>query len=239
FAVFARAARAFRTPNVDERVAVGPAYDGPPDYNPLSRSFDLKTQTSHDVEGGIRIHGNGLDIQSSVYHMWLKNEIHYDPVNFANYNLDPTHRYGSETSVTLRLTDTLRFKGGIAYTRAVFSEGQFTGKDVPLVSRLSGSAGVAWDVWQKYVVVDATLRAWSSRRMDNDQGNTQSTIPANATIDLKVSGEIDRFFWSASVNNVFNAQYYDYAVASAFTNGRFSAYPLPGRVYMVKAGVTF
>ena len=89
------------------------------------------------------------------------------------------------------------------------------------------------------VVVDATLRAWSSRRMDNDQPNTQPTIPANATADLKISGEIDRFFWSVSVNNLFNAEYYDYAIASASWAGVFNAYPLPGRTYMVRAGVTF
>ena len=41
------------------------------------------------------------------------------------------------------------------------------------------------------------------------------------------------------VNNVLNALYYDYAIASSFTAGRFSAYPLPGRTYMVKAGATF
>ncbi len=33
--------------------------------------------------------------------------------------------------------------------------------------------------------------------------------------------------------------YYDYAIASTFTPGRFSAYPLPGRSYLLKAGVTF
>jgi iron complex outermembrane recepter protein len=41
------------------------------------------------------------------------------------------------------------------------------------------------------------------------------------------------------VNNLFNVLYYDYAIASAFTPGAFSADPLPGRPYMVKAGVTF
>jgi iron complex outermembrane receptor protein len=242
FAVFARAAQAFRTPNVDERLITGSAWDcsaWPSPCTPIAQNFMLKTQTSYDIEGGIRIHGNGLDIQSSVYDMHLKNEIHYDPVNMYNYSLDPTHRYGTETSATLRISDTLRLRGGLAYTRAVFEEGPYAGNDVPLVSRLSGSFGLSWDVWQKYVVVDATLRAWSSRRMDNDQPNTQPTIPANATLDLKVSGEIDRFFWSASVANLFNAQYYDYAVASAFTAGRFNAYPLPGRTYMVRAGVTF
>jgi len=29
------------------------------------------------------------------------------------------------------------------------------------------------------------------------------------------------------------------AIASAFTDGNFSAYPLPGRTYMVRAGATF
>jgi len=239
FALFGRAARAFRTPNVDERLVTGPAFGGPPFFLPIPQNFELRTQTSFDFEGGIRLHGNQFDIQSSIYDMHLRNEIHFDPVNFLNYNLDPTHRYGSETSAVIRINDTLRLKGSFAYTRAVFSEGTFTGMDVPLVSRLSGSAGISWNAWQKYLVLDATLRAWSSRRMDNDQANTQPLIPANATLDLKLSGEIDRFFWSAAVLNVFNALYYDYAVASAFTSGRFNAYPLPGRLYMLKAGVTF
>jgi iron complex outermembrane recepter protein len=98
---------------------------------------------------------------------------------------------------------------------------------------------VTWNIWQKYLMADATVRYWSSRRMDNDQANTQPLIPANATVDFSLSGEYDRFFWSLRVNNVFNALYYDYAIASTFVDGRFSAYPLPGRTYLVKAGATF
>lgn len=77
--------------------------------------------------------------------------------------------------------------------------------------------------------------------MDNDQANFQPQIPANATLDLKLSGAYDRFFWSFSVNNVFNVFYYDYSVASADPAkvGVFSAYPLPGRTYMLKTGMTF
>jgi iron complex outermembrane receptor protein len=36
-------------------------------------------------------------------------------------------------------------------------------------------------------------------------------------------------FWSLSGSNILNALYYDHAVASAFADGRFSAFPLPGR----------
>jgi iron complex outermembrane recepter protein len=237
FSVFGRAARAFRTPTVDERVSSGPGFDA--NFNPIPGNFTLKTQTSNDIEGGFRVKAGMFQMQSSIYNMDLVNEIHFNPVDFFNYNLDPTRRYGSETSASLRVSDSVLLRGGVAYTRAVFREGAFTGNDVPLVSRYTASGGVSWNIWQKYLVADATVRAWSSRRMDNDQAATQSLIPASATVDFKLSGEYHRFFWSLSVNNVLNALYYDYAIASAFTDGRFSAYPLPGRTYMVKAGATF
>jgi len=238
FAVFGRAASAFRTPNVDERVGASPIFD-PTFTIALPRSFDLKTQTSNDVEGGFRVKAGRFEMQSSIYDMDLTNEIHFDPVNFIDYNLDPTRRYGSETNATYRASDTVLLRGSLAYTRAIFREGQFVGNDIPLVSRYTTSGGVTWNAWQKYLVVDATVRYWSTRHMDNDQPNTQPLIPANATVDFKLSGEYEHFFWSLSVNNVFNVLYYDYAIASAFTPGAFSAYPLPGRTYMVKAGATF
>jgi iron complex outermembrane receptor protein len=237
FSVFGRAARAFRTPNVDERLSSGPAFD--PFFNAIPQTFQLKTQTSQDVEGGFRIKHGPFAMQSSVYAMDLENEIHFIPALFFNVNLDPTRRYGSETSATLRVSDSVSFRAGAAYTRAVFREGAFAGNDVPLVSRLTVTGGVTWNIWQNYLVADVTVRGWSERFMDNDQTNTQRRIPADGTVDFKLSGEYQHFFWSLSVNNLLNALYYDYAVASSFTAGRFSAYPLPGRTYMVKAGATF
>ncbi|MGG6495448.1 UNVERIFIED_CONTAM: TonB-dependent receptor, partial [Bacteroidetes bacterium 56_B9] len=91
---------AFRTPNVDERVASGPMFDT--FGNPIAGNFQLKTQTSNDVEGGVRIKAGAFEMQSSVYTMNLTNEIHFDPVDFFNYNLAPTRRYGSETSASYR-----------------------------------------------------------------------------------------------------------------------------------------
>ena len=127
----------------------------------------------------------------------------------------------------------------MAYTRAVFREGPFAGNDVPLVSRYTAMGGVTWNIWQNYLVFDATVRAWSERFMDNDQANTQRPIPAECYRRSEAERAYERFFWSLSVNNLFDALYYDYAIASSFTPGRFSAYPLPGRTYMVKVGATF
>lgn len=237
--IFGRAAEAFRTPNVDERIVTGPGFLSVPPFTPIPQNFDLKTQTSRDAEGGARFHFGRLDLQSSVYDMHLKNEIHFDPVNLFNYNLDPTHRYGSETNATYALSDSFRLKGSLAYTRAVFSEGQFAGNDVPLVSRYSGSAGLSWNIRQRYVMFDATWRFWGSRRFDNDQLNRQPLIPSNSTIDLKLSGEFDRYYWAAAITNVLSTPYYDYGVASASTPGVITLYPLPGRVYTLKAGANF
>jgi iron complex outermembrane receptor protein len=208
-------------------------------FGVLPQTFQLKTQTSYDVEGGFRIKGGGLNMQTSLYLMDLTNEIHFSPALFFNTNLDPTRRYGSETSISYRVSDALLLRTGMAYTRAVFREGIWAGNDVPLVSRYTANAGLTWNIWQNYLVLDATARFWSERRMDNDQAGTQRVIPANGTIDLKLSGQYERYFWSLSVNNVLNALYYDYAIASTFTDGRFSAYPLPGRTVLVKAGATF
>jgi len=88
-------------------------------------------------------------------------------------------------------------------------------------------------------VLDVTARLLGERRMDNDQANVQPTIPAVATIDAKIGGQYDRFFWSLAVQNLLNANYYDYAIASAFTQGFFTAYPQPGRTFSVRAGATF
>ena len=101
----------------------GPAFD--PFFTPLPGDFKLKTQTSHDIEGGFRIKAGAFQMQSSIYNMDLDNEIHFNPVLFYNVNLDPTRRYGSETSASLRVSDTVTLRGGMAYTRAVFREGPF------------------------------------------------------------------------------------------------------------------
>ncbi|HEY6024718.1 MAG TPA: TonB-dependent receptor [Pseudolabrys sp.] len=230
-AIFGRVARSFRTPNVDERIGV----------NAFPVDFNLKTQTSRDVEGGVRGRFGALEWQSSVYDMELNNEILFIPFPpiGANINLDPTRRFGVETSASYRVNDRLRLKGGATYTRATFREGIYAGNDVPLVSRWWGNVGLSADLIPKLAVFDAVLRYVGERRMDNDQANFQPLIPAHTTMDVRLGGQVQNLFWSIAVQNLFNVLYFDYAVASSATFGRYNAYPLPGRTYMAKAGVTF
>jgi iron complex outermembrane recepter protein len=238
FAMFARMAQSFRVPNVDERVGTLS------DFAPTT--FDLKTQKSHDYEAGVRVRVGRFELQTSVYDMYLTNEIHFRFLTnflFGNINLPATRRYGSETIAAWQATDEVLFKLGLAYTRAVFREGVDAGNDIPLVSRWTGSLGVAWSIWQKYVVFDGVVRYIGERRMDNDQHNLQPLIPAHTLVDIGFSGQVDRFYWSFKVQNLLNYYYFDYAIASPFPDGfgsklgRYNAYPQPGRTYLLKAGV--
>ena len=82
---------------------------------------------------------------------------------------------------------------------------------------------------------DGVVRYVGSRRMDNDQANLQPMIPAFTVVDLRIGGEIEKFFWSFRVQNLFDIGYFDYAIASPFpfgpasTIGTYNAYPQPGR----------
>ena len=227
-AVFGRTGRAFRTPNVDERVGMAPFL--------TPTTFDLETQTSWDIEGGVRFNWNRFDIQVSVYEMQLENELFFNPVLFINYNLDPTRRTGVETAANWRLTDAVALKGSLTYTRAEFREGPFAGNRVPLVSPVTASLGISWDIWEKYLTFDSVVSYAGKRRMENDQANFQPQIPAHTLVDVRLGGKIDRFFWSFTVQNLFDEEYFDYAAASAAVFGTYNAYPQPGRTFMLRAG---
>jgi iron complex outermembrane receptor protein len=240
--IFGRHASSFRVPNVDERVGMVTAQNGVP------TTFDLRTQRSKDFEGGVRLKVGSLDAQWSIYDMHLIDEIYfrYAPgFIVSNTNLDPTRRYGHETIVNLALTESLRIKSGWAYTRSIFTAGMFAGHDVPLVSRYTGSLGIVWDVWQKYLTLDGTIRYIGSRHMDNDQFGLQPLIPAHTLVDVRVGGTYQSFFWSFAVQNIFNLFYFDYAIASPYPFGpgseigKYNAYPQPGRSFLLKAGAKF
>ncbi|MDC7788171.1 TonB-dependent receptor [Rhodoplanes sp. TEM] len=229
--LFGRTAQSFRVPNVDERVGSSPYY--------AVGNFDLETQTSYDYEGGIRVSAGPLWMQWSVYDMYLDNEIFYSPATFTNINLDPTRRYGTEAMATFQLNEAVKLKAGVAYTRAVFREGDYAGNDVPLVSRNTASAGVVWSILDKRLVFNGDVRYVGSRRMDNDSANRQPLIPSVVLVDVKLGGEWDRYFWSVAVQNLFDEDYFDYAIASASTIGIYNAYPLAGRTFLVRAGANF
>ncbi|MBF0098470.1 MAG: TonB-dependent receptor [Magnetococcales bacterium] len=222
--LFGRVGRSMRLPTVDERVGGSPWG--------AAVTFDLKTQTAQDYELGLRGKWDKLNWQSSLYWMDLRNELHYSTATFTNVNLDPTRRKGIENSLRYQLSDTVRLKGQLTYTRAQFTEGTWQGHDVPLVSRWSGGAGLSWDLPEQKMGLDLDLQQVGSRRFDNDQANFQPLIPEHTLLNLRVAGDLDWAGWSVAVENLLDRDYYDYGIASSATYGTYNAYPMPGRTIM-------
>jgi iron complex outermembrane receptor protein len=184
-----------------------------------------------------------VTVQTSIYQMDLENELHLNPINFANSNLDPTRRRGVETIVTAKLADNLRLKGNLTLTDARFREGPFAGKFVPVVSQWTGNAMLSWDILPKQLVADFVLRYASDRFLDNDEFNRGTyKIPAHTLVDVRLGGQYKNLVWSIAVENLFDEKYFDYGLDTSFTFLgttflSYSVYPQPGRTILGKLGV--
>jgi iron complex outermembrane receptor protein len=176
--------------------------------------------------------------------MDVEDEIHLDPftTGVGNRNLPPSRRQGAELETAWQASSALKFTAGYAYTDAKFREGvlpgglfvigsnmSIAGKRVPLVPEHKLNLGLAWEVAAR-TRLSAALTALSKQTMDNDEPNTLGVqLPAYAVVDLKLARDFGWGRVAAAVNNLFDEQYYTYAVRSQFTADRYAVYPLPGR----------
>jgi iron complex outermembrane receptor protein len=226
-ALFARLARSFRFATVDEIYEYSPTYE---------REFQfLKPQTSRDAQVGWEW-GAGADrLRAAAYYMKVQDEIHLDVYSsgVGNTNLPPLQRYGLEleahgraSSVDLSASYTLAYA---RFTAGTLNGVDLDGKDVPLVPRNKLSLGAVWHI-NEQTLLSADANYVSSQLMDNDEANSfDQRIPAYTLVDLKLVRQFGDWQLSAAVNNLFDANYYTYAVHSSWTPDRFNAYPLPGR----------
>ena len=56
---------------------------------------------------------------------------------------------------------------------------------------------------------------------------------------MRIISKFDKFFFTLSINNIFNENYHNYAVASSSTLGAYNAYPEPGREIILSLGTKF
>jgi iron complex outermembrane receptor protein len=76
--------------------------------------------------------------------------------------------------------------------------------------------------------------------MDNDESNSLGVkIPSYKVVDLKLTHRYRSWLLAATVNNIFDEKYYNYAVRSQFVLDRYNAYPLPQRNGMVSVEYQF
>lgn len=237
---YAKIGHSFRVPTLDESFARfgGPFFDSVVEF--------LEPQTSNDREVGMQFSPAGWRGRLALFQMDLRNEIHLnaDPAVFRNENLPPTERYGLEFDLSKALTDYVDVSLSYTYTVAKFREGTFNGADVtgntmPLVPKHRASAGVNARLGERTRLNVAATYA-GEQYFDNDESNTfGEKMPAYTVVDVRLSHEIDRWTFSAVVNNLFNEEYFSYAVRSLSTPGAYNAYPQPELSYLLSAEYRF
>ena len=215
--IFARLGRSFTYPNVDQRV-------GQSNWN-VNSDFKLRTQTSNDFEIGHKFQNNDLNITNSFYYMMLRAEIYYDNVDFLNKNLEPSKRYGFESSVNYTLNKYVNFNNSFAFTKAKMRSGNYKGNEIPGVPSLTNTLELNLNLIDNFTL-STELFYRSTARMINDTINFQPKIPEYYLVNIGLKGKIKNTKVSLLANNILNKSYYNYAV-SGNAHNVYNVYPLP------------
>ena len=244
---YARAGRSFRFANVDEITSEIDAA-----FNPALQV--LRAQHARTVEGGLEWRRGGHFLRAGLFRSDVTDEIHLDPftTGIGNTNLPPSRRQGLELDGRWQATSALRFNAGYAYTDARFREGvmrggaatvgtnlSVAGKRVPLVPKHKLNAGFSLDFGPK-TRFSGALTAVSEQVMDNDEPNLFGPkIPSYAVADLKLAHDFGIARVALTVNNLFDSDYYTYAIRGQFVpnTDRYAVYPLPGRTFGLSAEI--
>lgn len=220
--------RSFRFANVDEIYESDAAFTNQFQF--------LRPQTVDGIELGMERQMQSANWHATLFRNKVNDEIHLDPFSagIGNTNLPPSRRQGVEFGGRWQALPQLSLNANYAYTDARFLSGVWAGNRVPLVAARKSNLGASWMLSEK-TRLNTLLTYVGSQFMENDEPNTLGfKIPAYALLDVKLTHEAQGWRFSASVNNLLDRDYFNYAISSQFTAGKYSAYPLPGRTVFVE-----
>jgi iron complex outermembrane receptor protein len=223
--VYLRRAGSFRFPKADENADVAPGVDG------------LRTQRGVSYETGVKVRYRQSMTQVSLYQLNLRDEITFDPLQTptnpfgVNANFAPTVRYGFGLSEKWAVSSRVSVGGQYNFVNARFRDGIYAGKRIPLVAENTVLANVNYAVTNRWRLYGEALYT-GSEYADSDNGNVAGLIGGYTVYNVGVHYQYERFTGSFRVNNVFDKDYYVYAVYQPTLQSEFF-YPAVGRNFMV------
>jgi iron complex outermembrane receptor protein len=228
-----RADQNYRFAKVDEYLQ--------PVFTPTFDPVILKTQQGLSVETGIEWASGSDNAKLLIYQLDLDDEIAFDPVNFANINLDETRRKGVITSGYWQQTKRLGYSASYTFTDAEVLSGSLAGKDIPLVARHSAQLGSEYRLTEKWQLY-GELFAISDRVFGGDFDNVLGRLPGYGLINIKAAYDYRDFSFTARINNLLNKEYSDVGQLS-FDPNTFAAteafFPSPEINFMLTAAWQF
>ncbi|NTV01260.1 MAG: TonB-dependent receptor [Chlorobiaceae bacterium] len=226
--LYGKVSRAYRYPVIDEMVSW---FGG--------SITELKPDRSTGYELGLRVAGNDrLILNARGYLRNVEDEILYDPdANLwgANINYPNSRHLGTNFDARYRLKDSLTLFGGVAYTRASFTSGDYDGKAIPLVPNWKTNIGIEYDfgsglhsrVQYNYV---------GRQYLAGDMANALDRLDDYRTVDLHLDYRMKQVDLYLTATNIFDEKYASFAANN--WNGP-GLYPMPEAVYTVGMRMKF
>ncbi len=222
--IFGRLGTSFRLANADEFTCS--TFFCPPNTVNL-----LKPQTSRDTETGYRSKEAWGRWSARLYQHDLVDEIGLAADNFSNINYDPTRRKGIELDINAKVNAAWETGMQYASRRATFREGDFAGKEVPMVPQQTMTVRSIHKLSSTKILM-AAVQVVSTQRVTGDFDNTcAEKIPSYGLFNMRYSQQIDSWTLSAGINNLFDRSYYNLRTRCDPTKK--SVYPEAGRTFMV------
>ena len=215
--LFTKLGKGFRYANIDERIGAGAAS--------TSYNFNLSSQKSYDFEIGYKFSDKNLNIQTNFYYIRLNSEIKYDNASWVNRNLGKTHRFGIEKKINWQIHKNILFSNSFTIAQAKYRGGHRRNFDLAGVPAFRNSSDVNLKI-NKYFNLYGSIYYQSSQRMINDEENFQVVQPGYYLTNIGVKGSLGGFNYTMKLNNIFNKNYYSYAVASTNLYNVYNTYPL-------------
>lgn len=231
--VYAKFDQLFRYPSTDE-IALYQGWGGA--ANMIKFNPDLKPEIGQNFEIGYKYDGENLKINSSIYALFLHDEIMYFPSPNANGttvndNVPDTMRLGADLYAAYEIKHAGIF-GGASIIDARFIAGEFDGNDIPFVPHFNGFAGVFIRPCER-VVCTTQLNYTSNQYPMSDLENTYPKVPSWWTLDIRVNFKLcdyaNAYF---AIDNIFDEHY---TLAAVFG----SYYPAMGRMFKLGLNLKF
>jgi iron complex outermembrane receptor protein len=132
--VYAKYGSQFRYPYLDD--LVNPYQGG-------TLNTGLEPETGWTAEGGVGLNFKGIaKLDANFYYSKVENEIFYDPATWSRINMDPIDRMGTNIGLSLTPVKYVELEADYGFVNAVFAEGNYKGKTVPLMTQHTLSASL-------------------------------------------------------------------------------------------------
>jgi iron complex outermembrane receptor protein len=204
-------------------------------FNFQSNTIDtrLLPQTSDHFEIGFRHHFTGdFHANISLFRVDAQNEIFFNPAGGpfgfgANENMEgETRREGVELSLGHKF-DRVDLRASHTYLDSEIKSGQFSGKEVPSVSKHKSTFDAAYSPMDPLTIAMNAIYV-GKRFFESDFPNAFPKQDDYLVFNLKLKYLFRGFSAYFDVNNLFDKQYSEFGVLSLFP-AEPAFFPSPGR----------